>query len=98
LLPLHPTTKLALEGYLARRLKAPSQSDSLFISHQGTPPAYPTVITVFLRVARSIGLRGAAGSRGARIYVLRHTSAVRSLERCAHDAQAVARHITALST
>jgi len=98
LLPLHPTTRLALNGYLVDRLKAPSLSDALFISHQGTPPAYPTVVTVFLQVARSIGLRGAPGSRGARIHDLRHTFAVRSLENCAHDAAAVARHITALST
>jgi integrase len=98
LLPLHPTTRLALDRYLAERLKLPSQSDALFISHQGTPPAYPTVVTVFLQIARSIGLRGAPGSRGARIHDLRHTFAVRSLEGCAHDAQAVARHITALST
>ncbi|MET2832452.1 tyrosine-type recombinase/integrase [Mesorhizobium shangrilense] len=98
LLPLHPSTGRALDGYLTTRLKSSSQSDALFISHQGTPPAYPTVITVFLQVARSISLRGAPGSRGARIHDLRHTFAVRSLERCAHDAQAVARHITALST
>lgn len=98
LLPLHSTTRRALDGYLATRLKASSQSDALFISHQGTPPAYPTVITVFLQIIRSIGLRGAPGSQGPRLHDLRHTFAVRSLERCAHDAQAVARHITALST
>ncbi|ASP69724.1 tyrosine-type recombinase/integrase [Sinorhizobium meliloti] len=98
LLPLHTTTRRALDGYLATRLKAASQSDALFISHQGTPLAYPTVITVFLQIIRSIGLRGAPGSRGPRIHDLRHTFAVRSLERCAHDSQAVARHITALST
>jgi len=98
LLPLHPTTRRALNGYLAARLKAASHSDTLFISHQGMPLAYPTVITVFLQVVRSIGLRGSPGSRGPRIHDLRHTFAVRSLERCEHDAQAVARHITALST
>lgn len=98
LLPLHPTTRCALDGYIKTRLKEASQSDALFISHQGTPLAYPTVITVFLQIIRSIGLRPAAGSRGPRIHDLRHTFAVRSLERCAHDAQAVARHITALST
>ena len=98
LLPLHPTTRRALDGYLANRLKVPSLSDVLFISHQGAPLAYPTVVTVFLQIARSIGLRGDPGLRGARIHDLRHTFAVRSLERCAHDAQAVARHITALST
>lgn len=98
LLPLHPTTRRALEAYLASRLQAASQSDALFISHQGTPPAYPTVVAIFLQIMRSIGLRGAAGSPGPRIHDLRHTFAVRSLERCAHDAQAVARHITTLST
>ena len=98
LLPLHPTVKCALDGYLVVRLKTSSQSDALFISHQGTPPAYPTVITVFLQVVRSIGMRGSPGSRGPRIHDLRHTFAVRSLERCAHDAHAVSRHITALST
>ncbi|RVO46031.1 tyrosine-type recombinase/integrase [Sinorhizobium meliloti] len=98
MLPLHPTTRRALDGYLATRLKAASQSDALFISHQRTPLAYPTVISVFLQIMRSIGLRGTPGSRGPRIHDLRHTFAVRSLERCVHDSQAVARHITALST
>jgi integrase len=98
LLPLHFTTRQALDHYLAVRITQPTQSDALFISHQGTPPAYPTVVTVFLQVARAIGLRGEPGSRGARIHDLRHTFAVRSLEQCAHDGQAVARHITALST
>lgn len=67
MLPLHPTTRRALDGYLGTRLKAASQSDALFISHQGTPLAYPTVISVFLQIMRSIGLRGAQGSRGPRI-------------------------------
>jgi len=98
LLPLHATTRQALDCYLRERLVVPTQSNALFISHQGTPPAYPTVVSVFLQVARAIGLRGEPGSRGARIHDLRHTFAVRSLEHCAHDGQAVARHITALST
>ena len=98
MLPLHPTTRRALDGYLATRLKATSQSDALFISHQGTPLAYPTVISVFLQIMRSIGLRGPPGSRGPRIHDLRHTFAVPSLERCAHDSQAVAQHVTALQS
>jgi integrase len=98
LLPLHPTTRHAVDKYLRERMTLPTQSDALFISHQGKPLAYQTVVAVFLRVARSIGLRGEPGSRGARIQDLRHTFTVRSLEQCAHDANAVARHITALST
>ncbi|AUW60586.1 integrase (plasmid) [Sphingobium sp. SCG-1] len=55
LLPLHPTTRQALDRYLVERMTETTQSDALFISHQGTPPAYPTVVTVFLQVARAIG-------------------------------------------
>jgi len=42
--------------------------------------------------------RGGLGQRGPRIHDLRHTFAVRSLEQCLHDRDAVARHIVALST
>ena len=60
--------------------------------------AYPTVNTTFLYLARSAGLRGGPGLGGCRIHDLRHTFAVRSLEQCAGDRKAVARHMAALST
>ncbi len=47
---------------------------------------------------RSLGLRGEAGQPGARIHDLRHTFAVRSLERCAPERHAIAQHLVALST
>jgi integrase len=56
------------------------------------------VVAVFLRLARSIGLRGKPGRPGPRIHDLRHTFAVRSLEQCRHDRETVARHVVALST
>ena len=59
---------------------------------------YSTVITTFLSLMRSVGLRDKPGTGGPRIHDLRHTFAVRSLERCAGGAEAVARHATALST
>ena len=43
-------------------------------------------------------LRGAHSGRDTRIHDLRHTFAVRLLEQCRHDRNAVARHIVALST
>jgi integrase len=43
-------------------------------------------------------LRGAPGQRGPRIHDLRHTFAVRALEQCPHDKDAIARHLVALST
>jgi integrase len=71
---------------------------ALLVSNTGAAPAYNTVVTIFLRLARSIGLRGKPGQQGPRIHDLRHTFAVRSLEQCRHDREAVARHIVALST
>ena len=53
---------------------------------------------MFLRLASSIDLRGGAGEPEPRIDDLRHAFAVRSLEGCASDWQAIARRLVALST
>jgi integrase len=98
LLPLHDTTRQALDAYLATRTRLGASAGALFLSNTGRAPAYSTVIAVFLRLARSIGLRGAPGQPGHRIHDLRHTFAVRSLEQCQHDRDAVARHVAALGT
>jgi integrase len=98
LLPLHDTTWQALDAYLAARTRLGALHGALFLSNTGRAPAYSTVIAVFLRLARSIGLRGAPGQPGPRIHDLRHTFAVRSLEQCQHDRDAVTRHVVALGT
>lgn len=98
LLPLHSSTRQALDVYLQARRCVTTGSDALLVGAAGEAMAYPTAIAVFLRLARSIGLRGAAGSGGPRIHDLRHTFAVRSLEACRADAEAVSRHIVGLST
>ncbi|MBA4224890.1 MAG: integrase [Methylobacterium sp.] len=98
LLPLHPSTRRSLEAYLAVRLRVATESDALLIGSTGEAVAYPTVIAIFLRLMRSIGLRGSSGRGGLRVHDLRHTFAVRSLEECPRNAAAVSRHIVALST
>lgn len=98
LLPLHETTQRALDRYLAVRIRLGTLDRALLVSTPGKAPSYPTVVAVFLQVARSIGLRGNPGQPGPRIHDLRHTFAVRSLEQCPRDREAVARHIVALST
>jgi integrase len=95
LVPLHDTTRKALDTYLSVRKRHGSFDGSLFVSTSGRALAYDTVLVNFRRLARSIGLRGEPGPR---IHDLRHTFAVRSLERCGHDRDVVARHIVALST
>lgn len=98
LLPVHDTTRRALDEYLEVRARLGTLDNALLVADTGRAPAYSTVVAVFLRLARSIGLRGGPGHRGPRIHDLRHTFAVRSLERCGHDRHTVARHIVALST
>ncbi|WP_261323300.1 hypothetical protein [Rhizobium leguminosarum] len=98
MLPLHDTTRDALDKYLLARRRLGTLNSMLFVSATGAPPAYSTVIAVFLRLARSLGVREEPGQTGPRIHDLRHTFAVRSLEQCQHDHHAVGRHIVALST
>ncbi|HKF12418.1 MAG TPA: tyrosine-type recombinase/integrase [Xanthobacteraceae bacterium] len=98
LLPLHDTTRRALNEYLSVRLRLGTLDHALLVSTSGKAPAYDTVAVTFRSLARSIGLRGKPGQLEPRIHDLRHTMAVRSLEQCPHDRHAVARHVIALST
>lgn len=98
LVPVHASTRAALERYLTVRRRLSCLDHALFVSPAGTAVKYPTVITVFLSLARREGLRAAPGERGPRLHDLRHTFAVRSLEQCQTDRQSVARHMAGLST
>jgi integrase/recombinase XerD len=98
LLPIHPTTRQALERYLAIRDRLAPEGDDLFVVTTGRAPHKTTVYLVFRRLAHQIGLRGLGRTPGPRLHDLRHTFAVRSLEACAHDRRAVAGHMLALST
>ncbi len=98
LVPMHETTRRALDAYLSASARVVGAEEAVFISSTGKPPAYTTVTAVFLQMARAIGLRGEPGQRGPRIHDLRHTFAIRSLESCRTDRAAVARHMVGLST
>jgi integrase len=98
LVPLHDTTHRALDRYLARRADLGSADPAFFLSRFGTALAYPTVISVFLKLVRSLGLHPGPGHRGPRLHQLRHSFAVRSLEQSPREPKAIARHVTALST
>ena len=98
LLPVHATTRQALDRYLIARRQVAVADRALFISVAGKSLPYETVRNVFLRLLDRTGLRGAHAGRDPRSHDLRHTFAVRSLEQCSHDRTVVARHIVALST
>ncbi len=95
LVPLHETTRDGLDRYLSARAQLAPLDAVLFVSQQGKPLPHSTVNGVFLKLARAIGLRKGPGHRGPRLHDLRHTFAVRSLEQCADDHQAIARQMCA---
>ncbi|HTR84453.1 MAG TPA: tyrosine-type recombinase/integrase [Reyranella sp.] len=98
LLPLHTSTRAALDRYLAARDRLGASGEDLFVVKHGRAPTKVRVYCVFVRLARALGLRGAPGSRGPRLHDLRHSFAVRSLAACPPDRTAVTRHMLALST
>jgi integrase len=98
LLPLHATAEEALDRYLIVRKRRGNSDGALFESTDGKPLSYNTVRGVFLHLVERTGIKGAHSGRDPRIHDLRHTFAVRSLERCGHEREAVDHHILALST
>jgi len=98
LVPLHETTWRALGRYLEARSRLDTVSQSLFVSEGGRRLGYNTVANVFRTLAHETGLREKHDRQGPRIHDLRHTFAIRSIERCAGDPQAIRRHMAALST
>lgn len=95
LVPLHPSADRELGRYLRRRRALPG--DRVFAGTSGRPLRYENVKLVFWKLLSEIGIdRHAAGPR-PRIHCIRHTFAVRALERCG-DPRSVARQQLALST
>jgi integrase len=98
LVPVHGSTRQAIDRYLSARTKLGSLDGHAFVTTTGRGPSYATVHDTFRILAKTIGLGGQPERRHPRIHDLRHTFAVRSLEACAPDRVSVSRHIAALST
>ena len=97
LVPLQSSTQEALDSYLTTRKKLGAVGDDLFVTTTGRAPHQTVVHIVFVRLARKLGFRGPTGTPGIRVHDLRHTFAVRSLESCPRDREAIAHHMAALS-
>ena len=98
LVPLHDTTRAALQLYLADRAQIAAATDALFVGINGKVPGYSGLKGVFDRLVTAMGLQQVRNGGRPHIHDLRHTFAVRSLEQCRGDRAAVSRHMTALST
>jgi len=97
LVALQPSTRMAIENYLAIRAKLDAKGSDLFVTIRGRAPHKVRAHIVFVRLARQLGFRGPTGTTGMRLHDLRHTFAVRSLESCPPDREAVAHHMAGLS-
>jgi len=96
LITLQPSTRQALEAYLATRARLGATGNDLFVTIRGRAPHKVRAHVVFVRLARQLGYRGPTGTAGMRLHDLRHTFAVRSLESCPRDREAIAHHMAGL--
>ena len=97
LVAIHPTTRDALNRYLAIRLKQQTCSQHLFVLRSGEPPKAKWAGEVFRKLAERTAIRSPHDSRGATIHSLRHSFAVRSLETLPPECEP-SRHMLALAT
>lgn len=99
LVPVHETTSAQLARYLERRRAVATDDEHLFISRRRTALSYGATVVAFHQARQAAGIVGAVGRRKVcRIHDLRHTFAVRTLERSPSGRIRVDRHMVALST
>lgn len=96
LVPLHPSAAAGLARYLDRRGHA--GDEHVFLSSRGTPLRYPTVVALFLRLVRAMGVHPGPGHRGPRLHDLRHRFGIRVLEAGPTTRSGVDARMLALST
>ena len=99
LVPIHPSTHKALQQYesLRCRIFPKPETESFFISEQGTRLTDWTVRRTFVKVSRQIGLRGAHDSHGPRLQDFRHSFATKTLLAWYRKGMNVDQHMPELS-
>jgi integrase len=98
LLPLHATTRAALEPYLARRRQGAGLAASLLGTRRGGPLSRTVITHTFPQVLTAAGIPQVPGPRRPRLIDLRHTLAVRALAASPETREAIGRHTLALTT
>jgi integrase len=98
LLPLHGTTRNALDQYLASRGQEAGVCESLFLSRKGRKLHANTVRHVFCRLVRCLGIARGTGQPRPRLHDLRFYFANQVLTNGPEDPTAISRHMVALTT
>jgi integrase len=98
LLPLHWTTRNALDHYLERRRQEAGACEYLFLSMKGRKLHGNTVRNVFRRLVRSLGIARGGGQPRPRLHDLRFYFANQALTNGSEDHTGISRHMVALTT
>lgn len=98
LLPLHSTTRTALDRYIDRRRRCAGADPHLFVTRRGGQLSHTVVSETFHQVLTAAGIPHRPARRRLRLMDLRHTLAVRALEQSPETRQALGRHTLALTT
>jgi integrase/recombinase XerD len=98
LVPLHPTTALAMGRYLEIRRRGSVTSDFIFMSPNGNKLSDRTAHQTFRRLVNQTGIGAVAKTPAPRIHDLRHTFATRVLETAPQAGGAAGWRVRALST
>ena len=98
LLPLHPTTRSALDQYLERRYQETGTCEYVFLSRRGRKLPATTVRGVFGRLVRSLGIASGIGQPRPRLHDLRFYFANQALTNGPANDTGISRHMVALTT
>jgi integrase/recombinase XerD len=98
LLPLHETTCTALDRYIDQRRRCAGANPHLFVTRRGGKLSHTVVAETFHQVLKAAGIPHRPARRRLRLMDLRHTFAVRALEKSPETRQAIGRHTLALTT
>jgi integrase len=98
LVPLHATTRAALERYLQQRRPYAPFDDHVFISLRRKPLLISDVESAFRIAAGKTGLPRGRGQRRPTPHSLRHAFAVRALQSCPDGRDRITQHMLMLST
>jgi integrase/recombinase XerD len=98
LLPLLATTREALEQYLDHRQRVAGLDPHLFVTRRHGQLSRTVVTQTFHQVLKAAGIPREVGRARPRLMDLRHTFAVRALERSPETRDQIGRHTLALTT
>jgi integrase/recombinase XerD len=97
-LPLHVTTRMALDRYIDQRRRCAGADPHLFVTRRGGKLSHTVVAETVHQVLTVAGIPHRPARRRLRLMDLRHTFAVRALEKSPETRDAVGRHTLALTT